>query len=96
MGAVKSGDSFGFNASTVYGPASGFDGNTPIVGSLTYFETSLEALGFDETEIANGGTLSGAGGTVNWTATVVPEPSTYAGIFGCIALGFAVIRRKRV
>lgn len=58
----------------------------------------LADLGFDAGEIASGGTLSGTGGTVNWTASVlaVPEPSSFALLAGGLALGAVVARRRRV
>ena len=90
------GEAFGFNENSVYGPITGFTPSTPIEGTMTFINSTLTTLGFDASEIANGGSLTGAGGTVNWSASVVPEPSTYAAIFGCVALGFTVIRRKRV
>ena len=91
---VSTGDPFGFDLTYVYGPSS-FTSSTIIAGSVTYAGVNLTDLGFDAAEIANGGTLTGTGGTVNWTASVVPEPSTYAAILGFISLAFVTIRRRR-
>ena len=41
----------------------------------------------------SGGTLSLD--NVGFSAAVVPEPSTYAAIFGVIAIAFAIARRRR-
>ncbi|MEX2381336.1 MAG: PEP-CTERM sorting domain-containing protein [Opitutales bacterium] len=44
------------------------------------------------------GAFEGAGATFaadNITLTAVPEPSTYAALFGALALGFAFLRRRR-
>jgi hypothetical protein len=73
------------------------DPTASIAGSLTFASTDLAELGFDAAEIESGGTLTSEWGptTLLWTATVVPEPSTYAAIFGYIALGVIAIRRRR-
>ncbi|MCX6976570.1 MAG: PEP-CTERM sorting domain-containing protein, partial [Verrucomicrobia bacterium] len=39
-------------------------------------------------------TLGLSGNTLQLTANAIPEPSTYATIFGTAALGFAVWRRR--
>jgi hypothetical protein len=59
-------------------------------------EVSLGNLGaglitFDLTGLANGATFD----NFMISGTVVPEPSTYAAIFGVVALGFAAYRRRR-
>ena len=48
-------------------------------------------------ELASGGMGMEGLTTVRFTLTeyVVPEPSTYAAIFGMLALGFAVYRRRK-
>ena len=48
-------------------------------------------------ESAEGGSLgfTASSATLNVTAAAVPEPSTYAMIFGAIALGFVAYRRRK-
>ena len=48
-------------------------------------------------ESAEGGSLAfnASSATLNVTAAAVPEPSTYAAIFGAIALGFVAYRRRK-
>ncbi|MBE6414843.1 MAG: PEP-CTERM sorting domain-containing protein [Verrucomicrobiaceae bacterium] len=47
-------------------------------------------------ESAEGGSLGfSSSATLNVTAAAVPEPSTYAMIFGAIALGFVAYRRRK-
>ena len=48
-------------------------------------------------ESNEGGSLGfiASSATLNVTAAAVPEPSTYAAIFGAIALGFVVYRRRK-
>ena len=43
----------------------------------------------------NDGTLNQSYATLSSTVTAVPEPSTYAVIFGALALGFVVYRRRK-
>ncbi len=39
--------------------------------------------------------FNAANGTLSYTYTLVPEPSTYAAIFGALALAFAAYRRRK-
>ena len=95
QGFSREGDYFSFGYTKVWGPTN-FTPSTVINGSLTY-DTGIDLadLGFDADEIANGGTLTGSAGTVNWTASVsaVPEPSTHLLMLGGIAL--LASRRRR-
>jgi uncharacterized protein YhjY with autotransporter beta-barrel domain len=77
----SSGSNFGFiMTGYIYGPAL-FTPATPISGALI-FDGDLDSLGFDSAEITNGGTISSIGGSVNWTASVMIVPFTFAGIIG--------------
>jgi hypothetical protein len=40
--------------------------------------------------------MNTSGGGVNFTLTAVPEPATYAALFGLAAIGFCVWRKRRV
>lgn len=74
-----SSDPFGFDEFGVYGPAGGFTPATVIAGSM--FRTgNLTDLGFADNSGGLSGTLSGTGGTVNWSTSAIPEPSTYAAL----------------
>jgi hypothetical protein len=89
------GADFGFSSiGQIYGPL-GFDSTTDILGTMTFVAQDLGDLGFNSAEIAYGGVITTPGGAVNWTATAVPEPSTYAGIVGIVALAAVAIRRRR-
>ena len=90
----SSGDIFGFTNSSLYGPEF-FGSRTNIVGSLTFVGTDLNALGFASGNAASNGTLSGDGGTVNWSTAVVPEPSSYALIVGALTACVLGFRRRR-
>lgn len=95
-GSGHLGDNFGFAFDTVWGPV-GFTDTTIISGSVMFEELTLSALGFDENEILFGGMLTGSAGTVNWTASVaaVPEPSSFALLFGLVIMGAVFVRRRR-
>lgn len=94
-----SGDPFGFDGfgaiggSNLLGPVD-FTASTSIVGSLEFAGSDLTELGFDAAEIANGGSIDlGDGAIVNWTANVVPEPSTLSCLF---SISLLLIARRRV
>ena len=50
---------------------------------------------FSLLDSVGGGTIDSKYLTLSSTVTVVPEPSTYAVIFGAIALGFVAYRRRK-
>lgn len=80
-----------------YAVASYTAGDT--LSAIAIFEnTSLGDLGFDSGELSTGtGTISWVNGnSVVWTATAVPEPSTYAAIFGGLVLVGTMFARHRV
>lgn len=61
--------------------------------------------GADMTDLSSWSLGGGAGGAADFrmtlynlefTATAVPEPSTYAAVFGVMALGFVAYRRRRL
>jgi hypothetical protein len=66
-----------------------------LAGQLTWSSTSLINLGF-ASDATNSGSFAAMGTTVNWSATntAIPEPSTYAALFGLATLGFAAVRRR--
>ena len=71
----------------------GYASNSSIIGSSVYAFTSLASMGINQgTYVWNWGSGETAD---SLTITAVPEPSTYAAIFGCIALGVAVMRRRK-
>jgi hypothetical protein len=93
-----SGDAFGFQVgSSNYDAPASYIAGTNLSGQLVFADTTLADLGFDASEIANGGSFVGGGNTVNWTASVaaVPEPATYAVFFGAGALVCAAYRNRR-
>lgn len=83
-------DSGGFTAGTY----TLFDFATGGVGledfGLNDFTFGKTIAGFDYSLAFAGNTL-----TLTATASAIPEPSTYAGLFGLIALGFSVWRQRR-
>jgi autotransporter-associated beta strand protein len=95
---------------TLSGPASGSvtlnltDAGGFAAGTYTLFNfTSAATSSFDATDFTLGTTPSGytydlavVGSALELTATVsaIPEPSTYAAIFGACALGLAAWRRR--
>jgi hypothetical protein len=92
-----SGDSIRFfqGSSSVRVPP-GFDRVTgTLAGTMLWTSTSLIGLGF-ATNNTTSGTIAAFGTTVNWTATntAIPEPSTYAVLFGLAGLCLAAIRRQ--
>lgn len=65
-------------------------GSSPVPTAYNITSLSLDT-------ILVGETISGAGafgGDLYITAAVVPEPSTYAAIFGVLVLGLAIYRRR--
>ncbi len=97
------GDFFGYDASFIYGPGTGFTDATTITGSMEALGTDLETIGFSGSAIIDGGgiisgTLSGSGGTVNWTAkdlTIVPEPVHFSMLGGLFIAATYAWRRFR-
>ncbi len=89
------GASWGFGPSIIYAP-SGYVANTVISGTVTFAGLDLTALGFDATEIANGGTIGSGNFIVHWTASSpIPEPATDAVCLGLVALGAVAWRIRR-
>jgi hypothetical protein len=79
---------FGFDQDFVYAPVA-YSHTNP------YF-VSNELAGdmFDlATNPNQGGIYAGGGNTLSWSA--IPEPSTYAALFGCVALVVVIVRRRR-
>ena len=95
-----SGDSWGFeisgnNLNTFAYAPSGYIQNDALNGSATFLNRSLSQLGFDASEIANGGTITIQGTVITWSATsAVPEPGAFAFIAGIVILGSAAFRRR--
>jgi len=89
------GDSWGFNSNYIFA-SFGYVAGTHLSGTLSFVGSNLAELGFDETEITNGGVLGSGAYTVTWTATAVPEPMTYAVILGLVVLGCAGYRNRRI
>lgn len=95
-GVLTSGsDSFSFSTGGINAPF-GYSAGDPISGSVLFSGSSLSDLGLS----GSSGAINMTGGVtaISWSASVsaVPEPSTYAAIFGVIALGGAACRRRRV
>ena len=90
----STGDYFGFERGYRYA-APGYVSGALIEGSLIYEGSTLMDFGITE---SSGSILMVNGfAPITWTAgvTAVPEPSTYAAIFGACALGFVAFRRNR-
>jgi fibronectin-binding autotransporter adhesin len=72
-------------------------------GTYTLINYTSATLGnFESGDFIIGSSISGytydlalAGDTLQLTASAIPEPGTYAAIFGALALGFAAYRRRR-
>ncbi len=69
--------------------------NGTLAGSMTWAGTSLMGLGF-AADATISGSFPALGTTVYWSATntAIPEPGTYAALFGLAALGFSAVRRR--
>lgn len=91
------GDAWGFTGTRVIAPYN-YTANTVISGSLVFSGLDLTILGFDATEIANGGTIGSGNFVVHWTASSpIPEPGSDSLCLGLIALGALVrLRARRV
>jgi len=83
-----------------------FSGEQTSFGTLsigttdTGYSADFSSLGDTQTLYVRLSATSVSGGTlsldnVGFSAAVVPEPSTYAAIFGVIAIAFAIARRRR-
>lgn len=69
--------------------------NGTLAGTMIWTSISLINLGF-ASDATTSGSFAAAGTTVNWSATntAIPEPSTYAALFGLVALCFVAVRRR--
>jgi len=90
----RTGDIFGFDTFNVYGPT-GFETDTVITGTMTR-GGSLTDLGFANDLGGLSGVLTGAGGTVNWSTSVVPEPSATGLVVSTLVLLWVAGRRRYV
>lgn len=83
-----------------------FSGEETDFGSLSVttsdagYTTSFSSMGNTQDLYVRFSASNVTGGTlsldnVGFSATAVPEPSTYAAIFGVIAIAFAIVRRRR-
>ena len=72
-------------------------GNTTECGNWVVPSLSQNSVSdvFALLDSVGGGTIDSKYLTLSSTVTVVPEPSTYAVIFGAIALGFVAYRRRK-
>jgi hypothetical protein len=74
----------------------GFDRATgTLAGTMLWTSTSLMDLGFGSNN-STSGSFAALGTTVNWTTTntAIPEPGTYAALFGLAALALVAVRRR--
>lgn len=85
--AQISGSDWGIFYGYAYGPES-FTNSTVISGSYLWSHTTLADLSIS----GPGGTFSGGGTPIVWTASTVPEPATYGALLG---LGCLVVARAR-
>ena len=85
-----SGDAFGIFQNSLVLPDDWTSGNN-ISGQMTWANTSLESLGVDTSQVHTW-TLRGTGDTI--TMSVIPESSSYALLFGGLALVLVVLRRR--
>ncbi len=69
--------------------------NSTLAGTMIWSSISLMDLGFT-TNNTTSGSFAALGTTVNWSATnsAIPEPGTYAALFGLAALCFGAVRRR--
>jgi len=88
-----SGDILAWKNTYTYAPLDYTAGN-PIVGSMTFNNTDLATMGFTP---GDSGSFTGTAGTVNFSVSPVPEPTSVAllvtGVAGCVTA--AGIRRRR-
>lgn len=82
------GDVFLFNETSV-SAANGYTAGDAISASIS---VGGDVFGLLATPV-QGGTYTGGGNTLTWAA--VPEPSSYGALVGCLALGVALVRRRR-
>ena len=82
-------------------PGTNFDETSPIAyvaataTQVNSLNADLNGVDADLSSIETWGALGALSPEVNADGTPVPEPKTYALIFGMLALGFTVNRRKR-
>jgi len=89
----SSGDPFGFNLGGDYFAPLGYTAGQSLSGSLTFANTDLVTMGFTPDSI---GVFSGAGNTVTFSVSAVPEPATVGMLtVGCVAAGLGFVRRRR-
>ncbi len=78
---------------------SGFENGTPgnagVVSDLYELQPGSGSGTYLGSFALNASGLSYSGSTGDAAAAAVPEPSTYAAIFGALAMGFAVLRRRQ-
>lgn len=66
--------------------------NIELIAGIFEFKNNTDLADWEDFGLEN---LSFAGGNLVLSLTYVPEPSTYAAIFGAIALAFAAYRRRK-
>ncbi len=89
----SSGDPFGFNLGGDYFAPLGYTAGQSLSGSLTFANTDLVTMGFTPDSV---GVFSGAGNTVTFSVSAVPEPATVSMLaVGCVAVGLGFVRRRR-
>ena len=89
----SSGDPFGFNLGGDYFAPLGYTAGQSLSGSLTFANTDLVTMGFTPDSI---GVFSGAGNTVTFQVSAVPEPATVGMLaVGCVAAGLGFVGRRR-
>lgn len=103
-GGQLAGPASGTITLNLYAPGS-VDSGAFAAGTYTLFNFSTGGTttsSFDVSDFTLGTTISGytydlsiSGNTLQLTASAIPEPSTYAAIFGALALAGAVWRRRR-
>jgi len=98
MGRAGDSDNWGFRATdteqTIYAPQ-GYEAATGadriMTGEIT-FPTDLDGLGMTP---GSSGTFFVQGETINWNASVVPEPGQIGAAMGLAVLSIAFIKRRR-
>lgn len=66
--------------------------NIELIAGIFEFKNNTDLADWEDFGLEN---LSFAGGNLVLSLTYVPEPSTYAAIFGALALAFAAYRRRK-